>query len=126
MAILRAAALKDFRASALSTSVTTGVGYDLGPLTASQRLAGFFHLTGEYNSTSRVLVAALQSATSSGFTTPTTRFTFGLSTAVGSTWPAPIAVSTDHAYFRASLTMSTAAPATTGGTWAGLIGMGIQ
>lgn len=123
MAIVRVAALKDFRANALSTTQNASA-YDLGPLTAAQRLAGFFHLTGQTCSTARVLVATVQSASSSGFGTKTTQFTFGLSTAIGSTWPAPIAVTTDQRYFRAVLTMSTAA--STGGTWKGLVGMGIE
>jgi len=123
MAIMRVAALKDFRANALSTS-QNATAYDLGPLTASQKLVGLFHLTGGYNSTQRVLVATLQGSTSSGFGVVTTGFTFGLSTAVGSTWPAPIAISTELRYFRSAFAMSTAA--STGGTWNGLAGMGIQ
>lgn len=123
MAIVRVAALKDFRANALSTS-QNATAYDLGPLTASQKLVGFLHLTSEYASTGRILVGTIQGASSSGFGVVSTGFTFGLSTAIGSTWPAPVAVSTVLRYFRATVTMSTAA--STGGTWKGLIGMGIQ
>jgi len=121
MAIVRVAALKDFRTNALSTSYVS-TGYNLGPLTAAQRLVGFFHLT--CSSTGRTLVATIQDSSSSGFTTLSTAFTFGLSSEIGSTWPAPVAMSTDRQWFRATWTMSTAA--STGGSWKGLMGMGIQ
>ncbi len=122
MAIVRVAALKDFRANALSTS-QNATAYDLGPLTAAQKLVGLFHLTCT-NTTQRTLVATIQGASSSGFGVVSTGFTFGLSTAIGSTWPAPVTISTDLRYFRSAFVMSTAA--STGGTWKGLVGMGIQ
>jgi hypothetical protein len=129
MAIIRAICLKDARATALSTTLTqvcsTGA-FELGPLEATQRLSGFFHLTQQFCSTDRMLVVSLQSATSSGFATPVTHITFGLSTEIGSTMPAPVAVSTEHAFFRAAWNETTLGAITTGGAWKGLVGMGIS
>jgi len=123
MAIVRVAALKDFRA----TSVTTcqpGTAFDIGALGSTQFLVGFLHLTCSTFVT-RPFVATIQCASSSGFlNVTTTAMTFGISTAIGSTWPAPVAVSTDKRYFRSKIWLSTAA--STDGSWKGLMGMGIQ
>lgn len=123
MSVVRMTPLKEFLASALSTTDVT-TGYNLGQLSSGQLIHGAWHLTSGYGSTDRVIVAKIQTATASAFAAPSDRITFALSTAVGSTWGTPIAgASTEHLWYRASWTMSTAA--STAGTWKGLIEVGI-
>lgn len=121
--IIRVAALKDFRATGLSTT-QSGTAFDLGARLSTEKLHAFMHLT--QISTARVLVAKVQSATSSGFTSPADRVTFLLTSEIGSTGPAPpTAFSTDHRFWRANFTLSTVG-LTTGGSWKGLMEMGLQ
>lgn len=125
MALVRAQALKDFRGTGLSTTDVT-TAYQLGALTTGQQAYAAFHLTSaSLGTTARVLVMTIQSATASGFGSPSTRFTFGLSTVIGGEWGTPVgALSTEHSWWRAVYTMSTAA--STGGAWKGLVWMGIR
>lgn len=124
MALIRAIALKDFRATALSTT-DVSTGYNLGGLSTGQSVYAALHLTSAYNNTGRVLSMAVQSASSSGFTGAATRITFTLSTTESGAWGTPATnFSTDHVWWRASWTMSTTA--STGGTWKGLVEMGIR
>lgn len=124
MALVRITALKDFRATALSTTdVSTGA--QLGGLSTGQLLYGALHLTAGSLTTSRELAVAIQSATSSAFGSPVSRISFTLSTVAGSQWGTPIGnFSTDHSWFRASWTLSTAN--STAGTWTGHIWAGIR
>ena len=124
MPLVRASPLKDFRATALSTT-DNSTAYALGtPLATGEKLYGALHLTAV--STARVLVMKIQSATASGFATPTDRITFTLTSEVGSTWGAPLSnVSTNAGWWRASWTLSTVG-LTTGGTWKGLVWTGIR
>ena len=120
--LVRAVPLKDFRATALSTTAS-GTAFDVGQAASSQSVYGALHLT--CASTGRTLVMKIQSATSSGFTSATDRITFSASTFVGSTWAAPLTgLSTDPTFWRATWTLSTAA--STAGTWKGLTWMGIE
>lgn len=124
MSVVRVIALKDFLANALSTSQQT-TPYNLGQLTCAEKIYGALHLTQAYATTDRVLVADIQSATASGFGTPSSRITFALSTVAGSTWGTPIGgASTEHLWYRGNFTMSTAA--STGGSWKGLLEVGIS
>ena len=121
--IIRVTSLKDFRATGLSTT-QSGTAFDLGARLSTEKLHAFMHLT--QVSTGRVFVAKVQSATSSGFAAPADRVTFLLTSAVGSTGPAPLgAFSTDHRFWRSNFTLSTVG-LTTGGTWKGLVEMGLQ
>lgn len=124
MGLVRASPLKDFRVTALSTTENS-TAYSLGGgLTTGEKLYGAMHLTAV--STARVLVMKIQSATASAFATPTDRFTFSLTSEVGSTWGAPISnLSTEHKWWRASWTLSTVG-LTTGGTWKGLVWAGMR
>lgn len=124
MALIRAVPLKDFLAagSALSTCAA-GTPFNLGGLTSGQRLFAGLHLTAV--STARPLIMTVQSATASGFGAPSTQATFALTTEIGSTWATPVAnLSTEHKWFRATWSLSTAA--STGGTWRGLVYMGVR
>jgi len=124
MGLVRASPLKDFRVTALSTT-DVSTGYALGGgLTTGEKLYAALHLTAV--STSRVLVMTIQSATASAFAAPTTRFTFSLTSEVGSTWGTPVAnLSTEHKWWRANWTLSTVG-LTTGGTWKGLVWAGMR
>lgn len=125
MALVRATALKDFRATSLSTT-DVSTAYQLGALTTGQKFYAGLHLTSaSLGTTSRVLSMLVQSATVSGFGAPVTRGTFVLSTGQGAEWAVPAGgFSTEHSWFRASWTLSTGV--STGGTWKGLVWMGIK
>lgn len=125
MALVRVAPLKDFRGSALSTT-DVSTGYQFGGLTSGQRAYAALHLTcASLGTTARVLAMTIQSATASGFGSPTTRFTFSLSTDEGAEWGTPVAApSTENLWWRANWTLSTAA--STGGTWRGLAYLGFK
>lgn len=122
MALVRVTALKDFTATALSTT-DVSTGQLLGGVAVGQSAYAAMHLTAV--STGRTLVGIIQSATASGFGSPTTRFTFGLTSEKGSTWGAPVAnISTEHKWWRFNWTLSTAV--STAGSWNGLAYMGIK
>ena len=125
MALVRVSALKDFRATALSTTDVT-TGYQYGGLTSGQKFYAGLHLTSaSLGTTARMLVMTIQSATASAFAAPTTRATFGLSTVIGSTWATPVgSLTTENLWWRGNWTLSTAA--STGGVWKGLVYMGIK
>lgn len=126
MALVRVTALKDFRATALSTT-DVSTGYQIAAVSSGQMLYAALHLTSaSLGTTDRMLVAAVQSATASGFGgTVSTHISFALSTAVGAEWGSPVTVaSTENLWWRASWTLSTGA--TTSGTWKGLVYMGIK
>jgi hypothetical protein len=123
MSLVRVVPLKEFLTSALSTTAN-GTAFQAGPLSTGQRLYAGLHLTSV--STGRALAVKVQSATSSSFGSPTDQFTFALSSARGSTWGTPLSnLSTDHAWFRASWTLSTAG-GSTAGSWTGLVYMGVK
>lgn len=121
--IIRVMPLKDFRDTAQTTSVN-GSPYSTVAPTAGQRLYGALHLTQGFDSTARVLVASVQSASSSGFGAVTTELQFALSTDNGSTWKETSAPSTDRPWRRGVLTMSTAA--STSGSWKGTLYAGLR
>ena len=121
--LVRAIPLKNFLVTAISTTAN-GTAFDLGQVSSSQSLYGALHLM-TAASTARALSMTIQSATSSGFTTPTTRITFTLSSARGSTWALPVSgLSTDPKFWRAAWTLSTAI--STEGAPTGLVWMGIE
>ena len=125
MALVQISALKDFRNTGLSTTEVT-TGYQIGAATTGQKFYAGLHLTSaSLGTTARMLVMTIQSATASGFGSPSTRATFTLSTLPGAEWAAPVgSLSTEHTWWRASWTMSTTA--STGGVWKGLAWMGIR
>lgn len=125
MALVRITALKDFRNTGLSTTDQT-TAYQLGALTTGQKVYAGLHLTSaSLGTTARMLVFSIQSATASGFGSPTTRAQFTRSTEHGAEWATPAGgLSTEHSWWRAVWTLSTAA--STGGVWKGLVYMGIK
>lgn len=125
MALVRVTALKDFRGTALSTT-DVSTAHQVGALTTGQKFYAGLHLTSaSLGTTARMLLMSVQSATASGFGSPTTRASFSISTSEGAEWATPVgSLSTEITWWRASWTLSTAA--STGGTWRGLVYMGIK
>lgn len=124
MALIRASVLKDFRSSALSTT-DNGSAYQLGAFTTGRQFYAGLHLTCvTLGTTARVLAMSIQSATASGFAAPSTRAQFALSTVYGAETVSPVSsLSTEHTWWRAVWSLSTAA--STGGQWKGLVWMGV-
>lgn len=123
MALVRVTALKDFRTNALTTT-DVSTGYQLGGLSTGQKAYAGLHLLTPAD-TGRPLALIIQSATASGFGSPSTRFTFTLSSVGGGEWGTPVGnLSTDHKWWRANWTLSTAA--STAGAPKGLVYMGIR
>jgi hypothetical protein len=121
MALVRTVPLKDFLASALSTTAVGTPHSTIAP-TSTQSVYGLLHLTGV--STGRTFVGTIQAASSSGFGAVTTEFTFGtLSSAIGGVMTAATG-STDRPWRRATWTLSTAS--STAGSWTGFFGVGIR
>lgn len=125
MALVQITALKDFRASALSTTAN-GTAFSTVPPESGQKFYAGLHLTSvSLGTTNRMFIGTVQAASSSGFASPTTLATFSLSTAVGAEWATPVSsLSTDRPWSRFTWTLSTAV--TTGGTWKGLAWMGFR
>ena len=148
--IVRAFALKDFTGpgTAASCSLTAGTAltsgivyasstnvFQFGCATCGQALYGGLHLF--LGSTARTLVMKIQSASSSAMTGVVDRITWTLTSELNpissnqnpfSSWATPVtALSTDHAYWRATWTLSTGGGSpSTGGSWQGLVWMGLQ
>lgn len=125
MALVRISALKDFRDTGLSTTDQT-TAHQIGALTTGQKMYAGLHLTSaSLGTTARMLVMSVQSATASGFGSPSTRAQFVLSTDKGAEWATPVGeLSTEHSWWRAVWTLTTAV--STGGVWKGLVYMGIK
>lgn len=123
MALVRVMPLKNFQTTSVSTT-DVSTGYQMGGMTSGERMYAGLHLTcATLGTTARMLVMIIQSATASGFGSPTTRATFTRSTAIGAEWATPVAApSTENLWWRANWTLSTAA--STGGTWKGLVYVG--
>lgn len=127
MALVRCTPLKDFRTTAASLSTSAaGTAFNIGAATIGQQLYGGLHLTSaSLGTTARVLVMAIQSASSSGFGVLTTQLSFALSTGPGAEWATPVgSLSTDQIWWRVAWGLSTAA--STGGVWKGLAWMGLK
>ena len=124
MALVRAIPLKDFRATALSTTQNTAAASYTTQFPASgDSLYTWMHLTSVgAGTTTRLLVATVQAASSSGFSPITTEATFSLTSSEGSTWQRIASPSTDRQWRRAVLTMSTGT--STAHSWKGLINIG--
>jgi hypothetical protein len=124
MALVRVVAVKDFLATALSTTAVGTAVSTVAP-SAGEAVYGGLHLTGIGTATTaRLAVFTIQSASSSGFTAATTEIAFSLSTGRGSTMTRLTSPSTDRPWRRASWTMSTTA--STAGAWNGVVWVGIR
>lgn len=123
MALVRAIPLLDFLSTARSTTAS-GTAVSTEAPVLGQTLVGALHLTCGSATTSRVLAASVQSASSSGFGSLTTELTFTLTSSEGSDYQSLASPSTDRPWRRARLVMSTAA--STAGSWKGLIWMGLK
>jgi hypothetical protein len=123
MALVRACPLKDFTDTANPLSTTAnGTALSTGVPSLGQKVYAALSLT--VVSTGRTFAATVQSASSSGFGTPTTEFAFALTSAIGTTWLSLAAPSTDRPWRRARWVLSTVA--STAGSWNGLIWVGIR
>lgn len=125
MGLVRVTALKDFRNTGLSTTDQT-TGYQLGAPSTGTRVYFGMHLTSaSLGTTQRILAMSIQSATASGFGSPSTRAQFTMSTVHGAEWATPVGgLSTEHTWWRAVWSLTTAV--TTGGIWKGLVYMGFR
>ena len=131
--IVRVVALKNAlpTAAAINATASTpvpagnGTAFDLGGVKTSEQLYAAIHVLPTTCAVSR-LASIIQSATSSGFTTPVTRVTFTDVTTTGGAaqWATPVAgpLSTDFRFWRAQYTVSSSA----GAGFPALIEMGIQ
>lgn len=109
-------ALSNTLATAKSTTAN-GTAFDLGTVSSCQRLIGVLHVT----QISARSIFTIQSATSSGFTSPSTRITFTETTAIGAELPTPVAGPiADHSFWRGTFTMSSS------GAQKFLLGMAIR
>ena len=109
-------ALSNTLATAKSTTAN-GTAFDLGVVSSCQRLIGVLHVT----QVSARSIFTIQSATSSGFTAPTTRITFTETTAIRGELPTPVSGPiADHNFWRASWTFSSS------GSQKFLVGMAIR
>lgn len=126
MALIRVTPLKDFLDTALSTTQNTAAAnYSTALPNAGESGYYLMHLTSVgAGTTTRLLVATVQAASSSGFAAITTEATFSRTSSEGSTWVTLTAPSTDRPWRRAVLTMSTAA--STANSWKGLVGFGFR
>lgn len=122
MALVKVTPLKDFRATALSTTAN-GTAYSTAAPVSGQRLYAGLHLT--QVSTGRTFAGSVQSASSSGFGAVTTEAQFTLSSARGAAWVETSSISTDREWRRAAWALSTAA-GSTAGSWKGLIYIGLR
>jgi len=122
MPLVKIMPLKDFRATALSTSGSGTAKSSDAPVSGQKLYAGL-HLT--QVSTGRSFVGLIQSASSSGFGSVTNEITFALTSERGSTWKETSTLSTDRPWRRFSWTLSTAG-GSTGGSWKGLSWMGLR
>ncbi len=122
MALVRVTPIKDFRATALSTT-DLSTGYQLGALTTGQKLYGGLHLM-QAASTARPLVMTVQGATSSAFGSLTTALAFTLSSAIGGELLNVGALSTELKWWRLRWLLATTA--STAGSVKGLGYLGIR
>lgn len=122
MSLIRAVALKDFRATALSTSANGSAISTAGP-NSGERLHAALHLTAV--STDRTFAGSIQAASSSGFAAVTSEIQFALTSERASSWQTLTAPSTDRPYRRFAWTISTAG-GSTAGSWNGLAWIGFR
>lgn len=100
----------------VSATGATGTGVQIGAVSATQYLYATLHLLGTAGTT---ITVVLESDDNAGFTSATTRITFGPLTAVGGTWATPVAGSITDTYWRFRVTAIT-------GTWTVAGAAGIQ
>lgn len=117
MALVRAIALKDASATALSSG-DNSTGYDLSSLFtsgATQKIYAGLHITQMCSTAAGPdsLAVFIQSASSSGFATATTEVIFTAQTSKGAQWASTAMMaqltisSTDRKWFRTRWTLST-------------------
>jgi len=94
--------------SALAAIVATGNGtiYNLGAVSASQKLYAALHVLAMSSSGTPALDVKIQSAALVGFGSPTDRITFSTLAAVGSQWATPVAGPITDAYWRCVVTLT--------------------
>lgn len=113
----RAWVLDNSLTNTLSTSValvTNGTAYQYAAVSTCEALYAGFHMTALTTGTGVSVTAVIQSASSSGFATPSARASFSAQSCKASQWFAPIdynSLSTNHTYWRVQYTLSTGATA---------------
>lgn len=99
------------------TATSTSTGVQQGSVSATQKAYAALHVT---HFTAGTLDVIVQSDDNSGFTTPTTRFTFTQAAGVTSQWASPLAGAVADDWWRVSWTIAG------GGTWKFAVGFGIR
>lgn len=100
--LVRGTLLKKY--GSVSATGATGTGVQLGAVGASQFLYATFHVLGTPGTT---ITAVVESDDNSGFTSATTRITFGPLTTAGGTWATPVAGSITDTWWRVRITAIT-------------------
>ena len=123
MAIIRSVPLKDATTTAM-TSCGVGTAYDVGAVSAGEKLYGGLHIL---SSSTGALVVRLQGSSSSGFGSGkfTSHIAFTSQTSLGAQWDTPLSTatitSTHRKFWRAEWGMTTS-----GESYKFLPWMGIQ
>jgi hypothetical protein len=123
MAIIRSVPLKDATATAL-TSCGVGTAYDVGAVTAGEKLYGGLHVL---SSSTGGITVRIQGSSSSGFGAGkfTSHISFSAQTSLGGQWATPLSTgsvtSTHRQFWRAEWGMTTS-----GESYKVLPWMGIQ
>lgn len=105
--------------SAVKTSTFTGTAFQLGAVSATQRVYAAFHVLAVAG-TLPTLVLKLQSDDAQGFASPTDRITFASVNALGAWWATPVAGAIADTWWRVIGTIAGTNPSFTIATIAGI------
>jgi hypothetical protein len=112
--LIRGVLLK--KMATVNATGATGAAVELGAVGANEYLYSSFHLLGAAGTS---ITAVVESDDNSGFTSATTRLTFGPSTAVGGTWATRVAGAITDTWWRLRVSAVS-------GTWTVAAAIGIQ
>lgn len=90
--------------TSVNATGAAGTGLNLGAVSGAQSLFSTFHVFGTPGTT---ITAVVESDDNSGFTTPTTRITFGPYTTAGGRWATPVAGAIVDTWWRVNVTAIT-------------------
>lgn len=90
--------------NASRTSSGNGTGRQLGAVSASQKMYAALHVI-SVSGTDPTLDVIVQSAPTSGFSSPVPRFTFGQKTAAGAEWASPVSGAITNTHWRVNYTI---------------------
>jgi hypothetical protein len=125
--LARAFVLENFLSSAATTGILTGASKEYTHCSTSEQLYAGLHVTALSTGLAASVIGIIQAASSSGFSTSSTRVTFSTLTCKAGLVATPVAasaLSTDQPWYRSRITVSTGS--STGPTANGLIWMSIE